>query len=73
MPDSTHTCIYDNLDDLCHLTLEGGVEDLDEEHQAGAEHSQGAGQQDQPHGQVWQMGVHEHVPAWGNQDHSSDP
>lgn len=51
-PGRLRTCVDDDLDDLCHLALEERVEDLDEEQEAGAEDSQGAGQQNQAHSQV---------------------
>lgn len=49
------------LDGFGHLPLEQGVEDFDQEDEAGAEHDEGAGQQHQPHSQVGQRRVGEEM------------
>ncbi|KAG7238414.1 hypothetical protein INR49_030921 [Caranx melampygus] len=46
------TGVEDLLDDCSHLSLQHGVEQLDNEDQAGAEHQQRESQQDQTHKQV---------------------
>lgn len=57
------TSVDDLLDGFGHLPLEQGVEDFDQEDEAGAEHDEGPGQQNQPHGQVRQRRVREEVLA----------
>lgn len=58
------TCVDNLLNDLSHLALQQRVEHLDKENEAGAQEHQGAGQQNEPHGQVRQPCVHEDVVAW---------
>lgn len=55
------TSVDDLLDGFGHLPLEQGVEEFDQEDEAGAEHDKGPGQQHQPHGQVRQWCVGEEV------------
>lgn len=57
------TSVDDLLDGFGHLPLEQGVEEFDQEDEAGAEHDEGPGQQHQPHGQVGQWCVGEEVLA----------
>lgn len=57
------TSVDDFLDGFGHLPLEQGVEEFDQEDEAGAEHDEGPGQQHQPHGQVGQGCVGEEVLA----------
>lgn len=57
------TSVDDFLDGFGHLSLEQGVEEFDQEDEAGAEHDEGPGQQHQPHSQVGQRRVSEEVLA----------
>lgn len=57
------TSVNDFLDGFGHLSLEQGVEEFDQEDEAGAEHDEGPSQQHQPHGQVGQWCVGEEVLA----------
>lgn len=55
------TSVDDLLDGFGHLPLEQGVEEFDQQDEAGAEHDKGPGQQHQPHSQVRQWCVGEEV------------
>lgn len=50
------TCVDDLVDDLGHVALQEGMEQLDQEQQTGAEDEQRARQEDQTHHQVRQLG-----------------
>lgn len=63
------TCVQHLLDDHRHLALQHGVEQLDDEDEAGAEDQQRRQQKDEAHGQVWQRGVGENVGACGGRAH----
>lgn len=58
------TCVEHLLDDHSHLSLQHGVEELDDEDEAGAEDEQRQSQEDEAHGQVWQVNVDENMFAW---------
>lgn len=51
------TCVEHLLDDHSHLALQHGVEQLDDEDEAGAEDEQRQSQQDEAHRQVRQLNV----------------
>lgn len=55
------TGVDDPLDDCSHLSLQHGVEQFDNEDQAGAEHQQRESQQDQTHCEVRQIYIHKEV------------
>lgn len=63
------TCVEHLLDDHSHLSLEHGVEQLDDEDEARAKDQQWEGQQDQTHGQIWQVGIGKDVAACGENQH----
>lgn len=55
------TSVEDLLDDSGHLSLQHGVEHLDDEDEAGAEHQQRQSQQDHPYSQIGQIHVRKEV------------
>lgn len=55
------TGVQDPLDDCGHLSLQHGVQQLDDEDQAGAEHQQRESQQDQTYWQVRQIHIHKEM------------
>lgn len=57
------TCVEHLLDDHSHLPLQHGVEQLDDEDEAGAEDEQRQSQENEAHCQVWQISVDEEVVA----------
>lgn len=56
-----HTCVEHLLDDHGHLALQHGVEQLDNENEAGAEDEQRQSEENEAHCQVWQSGIDEDV------------
>lgn len=58
------TSVKDLLYDCSHLPLQHGVEQLDYQDEAGAEHQQRESQQDQTHCQVWQIHIHKEMLTW---------
>lgn len=56
-----HTCVEHLLDDHSHLPLQHGVEQLDNEDEAGAEDKQRQSQENEAHCQVWQINIDEEV------------
>ncbi len=64
------TCVKHLFDDNRHLTLQHGVQQLDDQNQAGAEGQQRQSQQNQAHRQVRQVSVHKHVSTWRDQEES---
>lgn len=59
------TGVEDLLDDWGHLSLQHGVEQLDDEYQAEADHQQRESEQDQTHRQVRQIHIHKDMLTWG--------
>ena len=57
------TCVQHTLDDHGHLAFQHGVEQLDNEDEAGAEHQQGHAQQDEAHRHVREIGVRKDMTA----------
>lgn len=57
------TCVDDLVDDLGHMALQEGMEQLDQEQQTGAEDEQRARQEDQTHHQVRQLGGRKQMSA----------
>lgn len=55
------TCVEHLLDDHGHLSLQHGVEQLDDEDEAGAEDDQRRSQENEAHRQVWQISIGEDV------------
>lgn len=55
------TCVEHLLDDHSHLALQHGVEQLDDEDEAGAEDEQRQSQQNEAHCQVGQIHIDEDV------------
>lgn len=55
------TCVEHLLDDHSHLALQHGVEQLDDEDEAGAEDEQRQSQENETHCQVWQLNIDEDV------------
>lgn len=55
------TCVEHLLDDHSHLSLQHGVEQLDDEDEAGAEDKQRQSQEDEAHCQVWQTSTDKEV------------
>lgn len=62
--------VEDCLDDCSHLSLQHRVEQLYDEDQAGAEHQQGEGQQDQTHRQVRKIDIHKEVFTFGHMENT---
>lgn len=58
------TCVEHLFDDDRHLTLQHGVQQLDDQNEAGTESQQWQSQQNQPHGQVRKISEHKHVSTW---------
>lgn len=58
------TCVDHFLDDHSDLPFEHGVEQLDNEDEAGAEDEQRQSQEDEAHRQVWQISTGEEVFAY---------
>lgn len=61
------TCVEHLLDDHGHLALQYGVEQLDDEDQAGTEDEQRRSQQNEAHSQVRQIGIGKDVLACSEQ------
>lgn len=55
------TCVEHLLDDHGHLALQHGVEQLDDEDEAGAEDEQRQSQENETHRHVWQLNIDEDV------------
>ena len=64
-PASRRTGVDDCPHGLGDAAPQSGVEQLDNEDEAGAEHEQGGGQQDEAHGQVRERCARKQVAAWG--------
>lgn len=60
------TGVKDLLDDCSHLSLQHGVEQFDNQDQAGAKHQQRKSQQDQAHSQVRQIHIHKEMLTCGH-------
>lgn len=57
------TCVEHLLDDHSHLSLKHGVEQLDNEDEAGTEDEKGQGQQNDAHSQVRQVNINKDMVA----------
>lgn len=55
------TSVKDLLDDAGHLSLQHGVEQLNDEDEAGTEHQQRKSQKDQTHCQIRQVHIHKEM------------
>lgn len=55
------TCVEHLLNNHSHLALQHGVEQLDDEDEAGAEDEQRQSQENEAHRQVWQINIYEDV------------
>ena len=61
------TCVENLLDDHGHLSLQHGVQQLDDEDEAGAEDEQRQGQENEAHRQVRQINIDKDVLACNGQ------